>query len=129
MPSKKVTKQFRPLKVYENRVLVSGGWNRHPEACPFRSAMYDGETLVFLRVEAREPWLIKGACGDKRIPEGLTNRTTLVRELREKLERACDGEPTGTHDLRCRGEAPEASSSTDDPMAQVAEDVVVDFQR
>ena len=120
-PKKKVIKKILPVKVAENEVLVSGGYNRKPEPCPFRTATYDGAGIKFVRVEAREPWLIKGACGDKRITEGLTGRTTLVQSLREKLAQACDGEPTV---LRCRGEA-EDSRVSDDPMAQVAEDDVV----
>ena len=60
---------------------------------------------------------------------GLTNLTTLMEDLRERLRQACDGEATAPHDLRGRGEAPSASSSTDDPMAQVAEDEVVVLQR
>ena len=129
MPIGKVGKLFRPLKVVDEQLLVTGGYNRQPEPCAYRSAIVDHEKLLFLRVEAREFWLLKGACGQKKISPGLSGRTTLLKELRDKLELACEGEPTAPHDLRCRGEAPEASSSTDDPMAQVAEDEVVVLQR
>ena len=130
MPLKnKVTEQFRPLKVSDDMVLVAGGYNRHPEPCPYRTAMCDGETLLFLKVEAREPWLIKGACGDKHLSGGLTGRTTLVRELREKLEQACDGDPKCQSDIRCRGEAAGSVVTDDDPMRKVAEDEVVEMRR
>ena len=82
---------------------------------------------MFLRVEAREPWLLAGATGKRYVPDGLTGRTTLIRELRQKLERACDGEAT-TDDIRRRGEAAPASSSTDDPMADIADDQVAEMQ-
>ena len=128
MPIAKVGKLFRPLKVCDEQLLVTGGYNRQPEPCPYKSSIHEHEKLLFLRVEAREPWLVKGACGYRQISKGLSGRTTLLDELRDKLERACDGEPTVPQDLRCHGEAPEASSSTDDPMAQVAEDEVVVLQ-
>ena len=126
MPRSKKCKVFHPLKVCDDRLLVTGGYNRVPEPSPYRSTMVDGlEKLYFLKMEAREPWLTKGAFGRRQLTPGLTGRTTLFNDLRKKLVQACDGEPTSSHDIRCCGEAPEASSSTDDPMAQVAEDEVV----
>ena len=98
------------------------------EAFSFVREQEADDKLMFLRVEAREPWLMKGAWGTMRISHGLSRRPTLIDELRDKLEQACDGEPTVGPNIRCRGEAPEASSSTDDPMAQVAEDEVVVVQ-
>ena len=79
--------------------------------------------MKFLRVECRGPWLIKGACGQSLISEGLSGRTSLVSELRAKLNQACDGDISTVEGLRCRGAAAE-SVDTDDPMAQVAEDEV-----
>ena len=125
MPRKTGPKKFQSVKVHDDHVLVSGGLNSNPEPCPFRTAKYDnGEELRFLRVEAREPWLIKGACGDKRVTDGMSNRTTLVRELRAKLEEACGSGITARGEIRCSGEAA-GSVVADDPMAAVAVDEVV----
>ena len=72
-------------------VLVVGGYNRVPVPALFRSKTVPGpaagstEDIMFLKVTAREPWLIAGASGRKQISEGLSNRTTLVEDLREKL--------------------------------------------
>ena len=74
----KVSKRFLPLKVCEDQVLVTGGYNRYPEAVRYKLATVDDKKVLFLRVEAREPWLIKGASGKTRISMGLTGRTTLV---------------------------------------------------
>ena len=112
----------------DDQVLVTGGYNYTPTPCQNRTLNQGEEKLVFLRVEAREPWLLKGASGLKHISEGLTGRTTLVKELRKHLEKACDGEPTDNAEIRCHGEAA-GSVDDDDPMAQVAEDEVVDMQK
>ena len=123
MPTKK-TNAFRPCKVATDQVLVSGGFNRRPEPCPFRTDMHCGDKPMFLRVESREVWLIKGACGDERISQGLSNRTTLVNESRAKLELACSGAATSHTVIRCCGDAAEPVV-TDDPVAQAAGDDVV----
>ena len=122
------TLKIRDVKVDDDQVLVSGGYNRTPIPCQNRTVMQGGHKLVFLKVDAREPWLLKGATGCKYVSEGLTGRTTLVKELRAKLQRACDGEPTDHQDIRCHGEA-KGSVDEDDPMAQVAEDEVVGVQK
>ena len=109
-------------------MLVTGGYNYKPIPCQNRTLNQGEEKLVFLRVEAREPWLLKGASGLKYVSEGLTGRTTLVKELRKHLEKACDGEPTDNAEIRCHGEAA-GSVDDDDPMAQVAEDEVVGVQK
>ena len=122
------TVKFRAAKVQDDQVLVSGGYNCTPTPCQNRTLKQGEQKIVFLRVEAREPWLLRGAAGRRYVSEGLTGRTTLVKELRKKLERACDGEPTDNPDIRCHGEAA-GSVDDDDPMAQVAEDEVVDMQK
>jgi hypothetical protein len=126
--SPKAKNKFRAAKVMDDQVLVTGGYNYTPTPCQNRTLMQGQEKLVFLRVEAREPWLLKGASGLKYVSEGLTGRTTLVKELRQHLEKACDGEPTDNAEIRCHGEAA-GSVDDDDPMAQVAEDEVVDMQK
>ena len=125
MPASKARAQFRPLKVVDGHVLVSGGYSAHPQPTPYRTMLEGSEKLLFLRMEARENWLIRGACGVKKSSPGLSNLTTLLNELREKLERACDGEATSEPDIRCHGAAPDAAASTFDPMDEVADDVVV----
>ena len=116
------------MRFVDDQVLVTGGYNYKPTPCQNRTLNQDEEKLVFLRVEAREPWLLLGASGLKYVSEGLTGRTTLVKELRKHLEKACDGEPTDNAEIRCHGEAA-GSVDDDDPMAQVAEDEVVDMQK
>ena len=128
-PCRKGSTIFRPVKIDDQQLLVSGGYNRRSEPVPFRTKTVDNEKLVFLRMEAREPWLIKACTGSTRILPGLSGRTTLISELRDKLQRACDGEPTAGHDIRCHVEASTASAGADDPMAEVAEDEVVRTQR
>ena len=120
--------KFRAAEVRDDQVLVTGGYNCTPTPCQNRTLKQGEQKIVFLRVEAREPWLLRGAAGRRYVSEGLTGRTTLVKELRKKLERACDGEPTDNQDIRCHGEAA-GSVDDDDPMAQVAEDEVVDMQK
>ena len=128
MVKHQVKKNFRPLRVLNDVMLVTGGYNRSPEACPFRTAMVGGEKKLFMHMEAREAWLIKGATAKARITKGLSLRTTLLSEMREKLQAACNGEQTVPATLRCRGEVETASSSAADPMAEVAEDEVVSVQ-
>ena len=124
----KINTKFVPLRVCEEYVLVTGGYSRHPEPALFRTKMAPAqggvEKLIFLKVQAREPWLIAGAAGSKHVSQGLSGRTTMVEELRAKLEEACNGDPTLSDNIRCGGGAA-ASSSTADPMAQVAEDEVL----
>jgi hypothetical protein len=113
---------FKPVQVRNEYVLVVGGYNRVPVPALFRKKTVPGlaagstEDIVFLKVTAREPWLIAGASGHKQISEGLSNRTTLVEELREKLYLA-----TG---WVCGRKESTASSCTD-PMAEVADDEVL----
>ena len=126
--SRRISTIFRPLIVCEKYVLVTGGYNRHPEATLHRSTIVDGsEKLMFLKMEAREPWLLAGAAGSKKISHGLTNRTTLCADLRMRLEQACNGMPTSADDIRCRGGADAPSQSVaSDPMNEVADDEILD---
>ena len=128
MPSKKRSTVWRPLSVCDKYVLVKGGFNKHPEATLHRSTIVDGsEKLMLLKVEAREPWLLAGAAGSKKISHGLTNRTTLCADLRMRLEQACNGMPTSADDIRCRGGAAAPSqSAAADPMNEVADDEILD---
>ena len=122
----KASTAFRPLKICDHLLLVSGGRNSKPLPCQFREKIVNNEKLVFLRLEAREPWIFKGAYGNSRwMAPGLTTRTSLMKDLRHKLELFCEGEPTAAGDIRCSGEATKAPAPTDDPMAECSEDEVV----
>ena len=119
-------KAYEPIRILFDQVLVEGGYARTAEPVPIRKATCSGTTqLTFLRVQAREPWLIAAACGTKQIEEGLTNRTTLVNDLREMMAQACDGLPTHNGLIRCRGDAEAAAADApDDPMNAVSDDEV-----
>ena len=127
MPRMGTKKVFSKLKVHEDKVLVSGGFNSGPKPCFIKYAQDGPMKLIFLRVNAREDWLTNALCGDSRIRGGLSQRTTLLNDLRAKLEEACAGEPTTDTSIRCNGAA-SASVVTDasDPMAAVADDDVVE---
>jgi len=114
---------FKPVELCENRLLVKGGYNRRSEPTLYRSTIVnDTEKLMFLRMESREPWLIAGATGNRQISKGLSVRTNLLQELRKKLTDASSGAVAS--DIRCSGEA-SPSSGSNDPMAEVAEDEVI----
>ena len=82
------------LKVQHGKVGVAGGYNRQHLATDTRKCRINTTELRFLKVAAKEPWLIAGASGNKKLTPGLSARMTLVEDLKKALVRACDGRPT-----------------------------------
>ena len=121
-PMVKFTKEFHPVSIEFNRVLVKGGYNKCPVPAQTRCKKGDSGTLHFLSIRAHEPWLIHGAAGSAHISDGLSNRTTLLRDLKAQQQNACLGMPTVSRALRRSGEAGSADADPDDLMNALSSD-------
>ena len=94
MRTKKNVDVWYPLKIKYDTVLVSGGNHNGFLATEVRKVGVGAEEKTFLKISHKEPWLVAGAAGSRHVSEGMTRRTSLVDELKRKLEMACDGCPT-----------------------------------
>ena len=82
------------IDIQHGKVGVAGGYNRQYLATDTRKCKINTHEYRFLKVAAKEPWLIAGASGNKQIAPGLSARTSLFDDLKNALVRACDGQPT-----------------------------------
>ena len=82
------------ISIEIGKVGVAGGYNKHHLATETRKCKINTDEFRFLKVAAKEPWLIAGASGSRQIPNGLSARTSLFDDLKNALVRACDGQPT-----------------------------------
>ena len=89
-----------------DRVHVKWGHLSRPLPVTTKRVQSRGSVTYFAKMTAKEPWLLHATFGTKRGQETSFVRTSLLDALREKLQRACNGE--------CRSERAEEEADDED---------------
>ena len=112
------------ISIEIGKVGVAGGYNKHHLATETRKCKINTVEGRFLKVAAKEPWLVAGASGNRQIPNGLSARTTLFDDLKNALVRACDGQPTSATTVLRQGT--DQANGTDQATADAMDDLSCD---
>ena len=110
---------FKPVRFSFGQIHVSGGLAGKPQPVNSKTVGDSaGEgNMTFVKMSSGEQWLTCATTGQRRYSGGSFGRTSLLDELRDKVQKYCDGEgPSSSGD---------AMPSDDyDPMMEVEQEQV-----
>ena len=121
--SKVSIKDFKTVKFTFGMIHFSGGHVRTPIPLTSKAVSNPGSNndITFVKMSAREQWLIMATTSQKQYSAGMYGRQSLLDILHDKVHKHCDGE------VLCDGEASSSSpkaSDEHDPMMEVQQDQV-----
>ena len=110
--------QFKPVQFEFGKIHMKGG--HLAKAAPMTSKTVEGpnkKNLTFIKIALSEAWLVQGATGATRYSSSSFGRTTLLRDLRDRIQKLCDGD--GVADDSIVAAVPLGGGDDYDPMAEV----------
>jgi hypothetical protein len=106
---------YKEVQFTFDQVHMKGGYITQPLPVIAKRIQVSGFPKYFVKMTAKDAWLIKATCGYKKHHETSFQRTTLLEDLRDKLLRACNGE--------CKPDMPNAD--VDDVERDFMEEIFV----
>ncbi len=109
-------KGFRPVKFAFSQIHISGGHGAKPIPVTSKSVPEtSGSNTTFVKMASNEVWLVFATTGQTKYTAGSFGRTSLLEELRDKVQQICDGEMSSSSGV--------AIARDDyDPMMEVEEE-------
>lgn len=108
---------FKPVKFSFGQIHFSGGFVGKP--IPVNSRTVSDESghsnMTFVKMACSETWLLLATTGHKRHNAGSFGRTSLLEDLRDKVQKYCDGEVSSSS-------AVPVAIEEYDPMMEVEQD-------
>ena len=110
---KQVDRIFKPVKFEFGKVHIAGGFTSTPSAVTSKTIEgADKRQHIFVKMSAKEHWLIAACCGNDRANRMAFGRTSLLDLLRSFIRRKADG----IDDL---DDAQAAADDDYDPMSEI----------
>ena len=108
---------FKPVKFSFGQIHISGGHGGKP--LPVLSKTVSDaackKNMTCVKVSCSEQWLLFATTGQRRYSAGSFGRTSLLEDLREKVQKYCDGEGSSSSGVQI-------PSEDYDPMMEVEQD-------
>ena len=108
---------FMNVNFEYGKIHFVGGMLKKSLPMTTRQVDHGGKTTIFVKMSVNEPWLLQSTVGPKGPTKASFGRTTLLDQLREVLERACNDD--GAEDISCVGDAEDAVGDEVDPMQEL----------
>ena len=108
---------FKPVTFSFGQIHVSGGHGGTPIPVISKTVSdpNGNDHMTFVKMACSEQWLVVATTGQKKYSAGLFGRTSLLGDLRDKVQKYCDGEVSSSSCV--------AMASDDyDPMMEVEQD-------
>ena len=102
---------YKAVQFTLDQVHVTGGFLNTPLPVTAKRCQVGDNAKYFVKMAAKEKWLVKATCGPLKRSETSFMRTSLLDDLRDRAQRACNGE---CHNDREEDEADEERDCMDD---------------
>lgn len=108
---------FKPVEFCFGQIHISGGHGGKPLPVASKTVAdpAGNKNMTFVKLSCSEPWLLYATTGQRRYSAGSFGRTSLLEDLRQQVQKYCDGE----------GSSADGAQMLDedyDPMMEVEQD-------
>ena len=88
---------FKPVKFSFAQIHISGGHGAKP--IPVTSKTVSDPIGTFVNMSCSEAWLVFAATGSTKYLAGSFGRTSLLEDLRDKVQKHCDGDMSSSSSI------------------------------